>query len=93
LKTKTNLLIFIQPHILRDDDQAFEETNAKYNYMRDEQKKQGRENTLLPLAPFQKSEPLPPLPGPRKPATPAPADPVAPAPATPEAATGTGNKP
>jgi general secretion pathway protein D len=81
LKSKTNLLIFIQPHILRDDDKAFEETNAKYNYMRDEQKRLGRESTLLPLAPFQKGESLPLLPGPRKPVAPAPAEPAAPAPA------------
>jgi general secretion pathway protein D len=92
-KSKTNLLIFIQPHILRDDTQAFEETNAKYNYLRDEQRKLGRENTLLPLAPFQKGEPLPSLPEPRKPAPTAPADPAAPAPAVPEAGPGTGNKP
>jgi general secretion pathway protein D len=90
-KIKTNLLIFIQPHILRDDVQAAEETNSKYNYMRDEQKKLGRDTTLLPLTPLQKTEPLPPLPGPRKP--PAPAEPAAPAPAAPEAQGSSGNKP
>lgn len=92
-KTKTNLLIFIQPHILRDDVQAAEETNAKYNYLRDEQKRLGRDTTLLPLAPFQKGETLPPLPGPRKPAPPAPAEPAAPAPAAPDAPGSSGNKP
>ena len=34
-KTKTNFLIFLQPHILRDDVQAAIETDAKYNYMRE----------------------------------------------------------
>src|SRR5665213_3147266 len=32
-KTKTDFLIFLQPHILRDDKQAAIETDAKYNYM------------------------------------------------------------
>jgi general secretion pathway protein D len=88
-KSKTNLLIFIQPHILRDDAQATLETDSKYNYMREEQQKLGRETTLLPLAPFIKGEPLPPLPAPRQPA------PAAPAPAAPvsETARPDGTKP
>ena len=36
-KKKTNLMVFIRPTILRDDDTAAFETNAKYNYIRDEQ--------------------------------------------------------
>lgn len=36
-KTKTNLMIFIKPTILRDNVQAAFETNAKYNYIRDQQ--------------------------------------------------------
>lgn len=36
-KTKTNLMVFIRPTILRDNVQASFETNAKYNYIRDEQ--------------------------------------------------------
>jgi general secretion pathway protein D len=36
-KTKTNLMVFIRPTILRDDVQAAFETNAKYNYIRDQQ--------------------------------------------------------
>jgi general secretion pathway protein D len=84
-KTKTNLMVFIQPHILRDDQQAASETDAKYNYIRDEQRKLNRENTLLPLQPFQKTEPLAPLPmAPPPKALPAP-DPQQPA--TPEPAT------
>jgi general secretion pathway protein D len=34
---KTNLMVFIKPTILRDNVQASFETNAKYNYIRDEQ--------------------------------------------------------
>lgn len=67
-KSKTNLLIFLQPHIMHDDVQGATETNVKYEYMREEQKKLNRESTLLPLQPFQKTVPLPPLP-----ITPAPA--------------------
>ena len=36
-KQKTNLMVFIKPTILRDNVQAAFETNAKYNYIRDEQ--------------------------------------------------------
>jgi general secretion pathway protein D len=36
-KKKTNLMVFIKPTILRDDAQAAFETNAKYNYVRNEQ--------------------------------------------------------
>jgi general secretion pathway protein D len=74
-KQKSNLMVFIQPRILRDDAQAAIETNAKYNYMRDQQRKGNRETTLLPALPFEKPPPLPPL-------APAAAAPAA-APATP----------
>ena len=49
----------------------FEE--LKYEYMREEQRKINRESTVLPLQPFQKVEPLPPLnqPPPKAPAPPA----------------------
>jgi len=36
-KRKTNLMVFIKPTILRDNVQAAFETNAKYNYIRDQQ--------------------------------------------------------
>ncbi|MBW7931615.1 MAG: type II secretion system secretin GspD [Gammaproteobacteria bacterium] len=36
-KKKTNLMVFIKPTILRNDAQAAFETNAKYNYVRDQQ--------------------------------------------------------
>ena len=41
-KTKTNFLIFLQPHILRNDTQAGVETDAKYDYIRDQQRKAGQ---------------------------------------------------
>jgi general secretion pathway protein D len=61
-KQKSNLMVFIQPRILRDDAQAVIETDAKYNFMRDQQRKGNRETTLLPLLPFEKPTPLAPLP-------------------------------
>jgi general secretion pathway protein D len=79
-KTKTNLLVFLQPHILRNDAQAAMETDAKYEYVRGLQKQIGRETTVAPLEPFQKAEPLPPLRKPRMPPQGAPS--AAPPPAT-----------
>ena len=85
-KGKTNLMVFLQPHILHNDRQAALETDAKYNAVREEQRKVNRESTLLPLQPFQKLEPMPALNQPDlsapaalpKPATvPAPANPPA----------------
>jgi len=84
-KTKTNLLVFLQPHILRNDNQAAMETDAKYDYVRGLQKQIGRETTVAPLEPFQKAEPLPPL---RKPGMPAQGMPAAPAPTVPGAPPG-----
>jgi general secretion pathway protein D len=89
-KTKTNLLVFLQPHILRNDAQAAMETDSKYEYVRGLQKQISRETTVAPLEPFQKAEPLPPL---RKPRTqpqgaPAAAPPPAPAPSGTEAPAG-----
>ncbi len=52
-KTKTDFLIFLQPHILRDDRQAAIETDAKYNYLRDEQRRLNKDqDAKLPLLPF-----------------------------------------
>ncbi|HVN99799.1 MAG TPA: type II secretion system secretin GspD [Steroidobacteraceae bacterium] len=58
-KTKTNLMVFLQPHILRDDRGAALETNSKYDTVRREQRDLERENTLLPLQPFQKLDKMP----------------------------------
>ncbi len=83
-KGKTNLMVFLQPHILHDDRAAAMETDAKYNYIREQQTKQAHDSTVLPLAPFQKLEPMPPLEHPElapapvaAPATSAPAHPAA----------------
>lgn len=63
-KVKTNLMVFIQPKILRDGVQAAFETNAKYNYIRDEQHKLGPRFEVLPMLPGEKKLVLPPLPPP-----------------------------
>ena len=60
-KTKTDFLIFLQPRILRDDAQATIETDAKYNFMRNEQRVVNNDSTLLPLAPYEPADPLPPI--------------------------------
>jgi general secretion pathway protein D len=51
-KSKTNLMVFIRPTILANDVQAAFETNAKYNYIRDQQLAitPGRPR-LMPLTP------------------------------------------
>jgi general secretion pathway protein D len=46
-KTKTNLMVFIRPTILRNDSQAAFETNAKYNYLRDLQLAKSPSNVQL----------------------------------------------
>jgi general secretion pathway protein D len=58
-KNKSDLLIFIQPRILRDDNQTIIETDAKYQYLRQEQRELNRENTIIPAQPFQKTPILP----------------------------------
>ena len=59
--TKSNLMIFIRPKILRDGVQTALATGAKYNYMLEEQRK-ADQRELLPLLPGVKSPRLPPLP-------------------------------
>ncbi|HEU4623997.1 MAG TPA: type II secretion system secretin GspD [Steroidobacteraceae bacterium] len=59
-RQKTNLMIFIRPKILRDGVQAAYETDAKYNYIVDEQKK-AEKRELLPLLPGRGPQ-LPPMP-------------------------------
>lgn len=59
--TKTNLMVFIRPKILRDGTEAAIETNAKYNYMRDEQRK-AKHHELLPILPGVAEPKLPELP-------------------------------
>jgi len=66
--TKTNLMMFIRPKILRDQAQAAYETDSKYNYMLDEQTKynnQGKyEIPLLPGVKKPRLDPAPPMPPP-----------------------------
>ncbi|MEY3975459.1 MAG: hypothetical protein RLZZ33_514 [Pseudomonadota bacterium] len=81
-KTKTNLMVFIQPRILRDGLDATFETNQKYNYMRDQQRKLGPQREVLPLLPGTPRAILPELPPtPERPAavTPTPAETATPA--------------
>jgi general secretion pathway protein D len=59
-KTKTNLMVFIKPTIMRDDAQAAFETNAKYNYMRGQQLANDPERVML--MPGQDKPVIPPLP-------------------------------
>jgi len=58
-KVKTNLMVFIRPRILRDGIDAAIETNAKYNYIRDQQLKYN--NGKVTLMPGERQPTLPPL--------------------------------
>jgi general secretion pathway protein D len=64
-KTKTNLMVFIRPRVVRTAEQAAIETNAKYNYLRNLQleKKGGK----VQLMPGEIRPTLPPLVGPTAP--------------------------
>jgi general secretion pathway protein D len=57
-KKKTNLMVFIKPTILRDDSQAAFETNAKYNYVRNQQLAQDPDK--VKLMPGEKRPLMPP---------------------------------
>jgi len=58
-KVKTNLMVFIRPRILRDGVDAAIETNAKYNYIRDQQLT--RNKGKVPLLPGERQPTLPSL--------------------------------
>jgi len=58
-KVKTNLMVFIRPRIIRDGVDAAIETNAKYNYVRDQQLE--RNNGRVPLMPGERQPTLPSL--------------------------------
>jgi len=63
-KTKTNLMVFIRPRVLRTAEQAAIETNSKYNYLRNLQLEKNGNVKLMPGA----TRPtLPPLVGPTAP--------------------------
>jgi general secretion pathway protein D len=58
-KTRTNLLFFVRPRILRDGVDAAIETNAKYNYIRKQQEELfGGKVSLMPT---ERQPTLPPL--------------------------------
>ena len=59
--TKSNLMIFLRPKILRDQAQAAYETDLKYNFMQDQQKTFDHRE-VLPLLPGEHQPRLPPLP-------------------------------
>jgi general secretion pathway protein D len=64
-RDKSNLMVFIRPKILWDGSTTALETGAKYNFIRDEQRKAGQQpGEVLPLIPFNKDPQLPPIPSP-----------------------------
>jgi general secretion pathway protein D len=64
-REKRNLMVFLRPKILRDGVAAAVETDAKYNYIRDEQlRARLPKSEILPLIPFTATPVLPPLPAP-----------------------------
>lgn len=79
-KTKTNLLVFIRPKILRTAEQIAIETNTKYNYIRGEQ--QRAHGGKVPLMPSQSQPLLPELQGPAAPQAAPQAEPEPRSPAT-----------
>ncbi len=93
-KEKRNLMLFLRPRILHDGIDAQIETNTKYNYMREEQRKQGRGEyfPLLPGAPKPMLPPVPPPPAksatPKDPADDAATNKTEPAPAATDPAAG-----
>jgi general secretion pathway protein D len=59
---RTDLMVFIRPKILRTDEQSAIETNTKYNYIREEQRKVTTgEREWLPILPGVKQPELPPM--------------------------------
>jgi general secretion pathway protein D len=69
--SKTNLMIFLRPKIMRDANQAAYETELKYNYMQEQQKPlfHTSPSDIPPLLPGTPPGKLPPLPPPPPPGT------------------------
>jgi general secretion pathway protein D len=61
-KTKTNLMVFIQPRILRTGIDTTIETNQKYNYIRDQQLRLGPQREAIPMLQGESRAILPPIP-------------------------------
>jgi general secretion pathway protein D len=57
-KSKTNLLVFLRPHILRNDEQAQIQTEERYKYIQEQQKLLNKDPATWPLQPIQKIDPL-----------------------------------
>jgi general secretion pathway protein D len=79
-KTKTNLMVFIRPRVLRNAEQAAIETNSKYNYLRNLQLE--RNDGKVKQMPRERQPALPPLVGPTRPTPPPPAEPESASPVT-----------
>jgi general secretion pathway protein D len=81
-KTKTNLMVFIRPRVLRTAEQAAFATSAKYNYLRNLQL--DRNDGKVRMMPGSRQPTLPPIVGPPQAAptgqTPAEAPPAQPSP-------------
>jgi general secretion pathway protein D len=86
-KTKTNLMVFIRPRVIRTAEQAAIETNAKYNYLRNLQLE--RNDGKVKQMPGTKQPTLEPLEDPKAPTPPPATDP---APAAPESASPGGDE-
>jgi general secretion pathway protein D len=65
--TKTNLMVYIRPRVVRTPEQAAIETNAKYNFLRNLQLE--NKNGKVQLMPGEPRPTLPPLIGPSAPET------------------------
>jgi general secretion pathway protein D len=95
-KVKTNLMVFIRPRVIRDGTDAAIETNAKYNYIRDQQL--NRNKGKVTLMPGERQPTLPALedlvtPENANPTRVTPLPPAAPAPVLPEPTTPFGQTP
>jgi general secretion pathway protein D len=95
-KVKTNLMVFIRPRVIRDGVDAALETNAKYNYVREQQL--NRNKGKVTLMPGERQPTLPSLedlvtPEYVNPTRVTPLPPAAPAPVLPETTTPFGETP
>ena len=77
--TKNNLMVFIRPQIMHDGTEMSTETNAKYNFMREQQRGVLHDQTWgdAPLLPGVKRPVLPLIPPPPPPGT-TPSAPITP---------------
>lgn len=69
-RTRNNLMVFIRPKILRTPEDAVFETDAKYNYMKTEERKSFHKG-MAPLLPHEQPPMLPDMSAPAPPKSPA----------------------